>query len=143
MPPSNSPAAATTTQAMSSRRACIAHQTCSDRRLDRFRAAFAPPLATASAALDESELVSTLRRLVDAVMVHATANEITIEIRPSLAELITPGPLEGASAARAGLHPASGVEASRRSKPSQAVFWIGTLRGSINPTSSKVHCIRP
>jgi site-specific DNA recombinase len=52
-------------------------------------------IAADAAALDEPELVATLRSLVDAVIVHAPANsaEITIEIRASLSELTMPGHL--------------------------------------------------
>lgn len=52
-------------------------------------------VATDAAALDEPELVATLRSLVEAVIVHAPANsnEVTVEIRASLSELTLPGPL--------------------------------------------------
>ena len=52
-------------------------------------------IAADAAALNEPELVATLRSLVDAVIVHAPANsaEITIEIRASLSELTMPGHL--------------------------------------------------
>jgi site-specific DNA recombinase len=52
-------------------------------------------IAADAAALDEPELVATLRSLVDAVIVHAPTNsiEITIEIRASLSELTMPGHL--------------------------------------------------
>jgi hypothetical protein len=50
---------------------------------------------TVSSALDEPELVATLRSLVEAIIVHAPANsdKFTVEIRASLSELIMPGPL--------------------------------------------------
>ena len=52
-------------------------------------------VAADAAALDEPELVATLRSLVEAVIVHAPANsdEFTVEIRASLSELTMPGPL--------------------------------------------------
>ena len=50
-------------------------------------------VATEAAALDEPELVATLRSLVDAVIVHAppNSNQLTVEIRASLSELTMPG----------------------------------------------------
>ena len=52
-------------------------------------------MAADAAALDEPELVATLRSLVEAIIVHAPANsdEFTVEIRASLSELMMPGPL--------------------------------------------------
>ena len=52
-------------------------------------------MAADAAALDEPELVTTLRSLVEAIIVHAPANsdEFTVEIRASLSELLMPGPL--------------------------------------------------
>jgi site-specific DNA recombinase len=52
-------------------------------------------VAADAAALDEPELVATLRSLVEAIIVHAPANtdEFTVEIRASLSELTMPGPL--------------------------------------------------
>ena len=52
-------------------------------------------VAADAAALDEPELVATLRSLVEAIIVHAPAHsdEFTIEIRASLSELTMPGPL--------------------------------------------------
>ena len=48
-----------------------------------------------AAALDEPELVATLRNLVEAIIVHAPAHsdKFTVEIRASLSELMMPGPL--------------------------------------------------
>ena len=52
-------------------------------------------VAADAAALDEPELVATLRNLVEAIIVHAPAHsdEFTVEIRASLSELMMPGPL--------------------------------------------------
>ena len=52
-------------------------------------------VAADAAALDEPELVATLRSLVEAIIVHAPANsdDFTVEIRASLSELTMPGPL--------------------------------------------------
>jgi hypothetical protein len=46
--------------------------------------------------LDEPDLVAALRSLVETVIVHAPANsdQLTIEIRASLPDLVLPGPIE-------------------------------------------------
>jgi len=52
-------------------------------------------VAAEAADLEEPQLVATLRGLVEAVIVHAPAgtDELTIEIRATLSDLVMPGPL--------------------------------------------------
>jgi hypothetical protein len=98
-------------------------------------------VAADAAALDEPELVATLRSLVEAIIVHAPANsdEFTVEIRASLSELMMPGPLvkrtgsggidgSGGPLHRETHYPGSSVFVSTSILADQPVIYIGGER---------------
>jgi len=82
-------------------------------------------VAADAAALDEPELVATLRSLVEVIIVHAPANsdEFTVEIRASLSELMMPGPLMKRTGP-GGIDGSGGSDSRASPSPSELFFVI-------------------